>query len=189
MDASTHDREENEVVFTDEAGKIWFFYGDQYPEFKHPSTVFDIRLISPAEAKRMNKIDQLRPPGKSLGIVEPHADSYDQRGLVPGGKYLYLGTSVYRRDNLQLVSEASVGGHVNLQAFSSTGEHYALVTHTENDDRNGYDRRLRVYDTASGRLLFAAGCSDNLRLLAVSSNGQRVATVNVRSELEVWPLP
>jgi hypothetical protein len=132
--------------------------------------------------------------GTRVGEVEA---SRGPHGLVPGGKYLHIGTHIYTRDGLKPVSAANPAGHaIELMLFSREGERYALVT-SEYESRPsplglGFRchiaaQRLRVHDTRSGKTLFSVSPSATVRHLAFSPDGTHLATVNERQEVELWP--
>jgi WD40 repeat protein len=175
-------------LFTAEDGQVWFFDGDRHNGYKHPSTVFDIRLL-PRGAKLAENFDHDNAPGKSLGIIEPDSGDYDERGLVTGGKYLHFGTSIYRRKDLKPMSTVHHSGDMDHIVFSADGERYALVTSKYDEGAQKHRVRLRVHDTATGKMELAVTLQAKIRLLTFSKDGQRLATIDELQQLAVWPMP
>jgi WD40 repeat protein len=182
------DERGEKYLFTAEDGQVWFFYGDRHNGYKHRSTVFDIRLL-PRGAKLAEDFDRDNAPGKSLGVIEPESGDYDERGLVSGGKYLHFGTSIYRRKDLKPMSTVHHSGDMDHMVFSADGERYALVTSKYDEAAQKHRVRLRVHDTATGKMDLAVTLQARIRLLTFSKDGQRLATIDELQQLAVWPMP
>jgi WD40 repeat protein len=87
------------------------------------------------------------------------------------------------------MSEVNHSGDLDHIVFSPNGERYALVTSIYDRSVEKYRVRLRLHDTVSGKMLFARPLEDKIRLLAFSSDGERLATVDEGSQLSVWTVP
>jgi WD40 repeat protein len=136
---------------------------------------------------------------RELGVLEncglPDAPS----GLVPGGKYLHLGTHIYDRRSLRRVATRELPDKgVEKLVFSDDGSRYAAFIwkpRAEND-RDWYRRRdptteaqVRVQDAPSGRTLLAYAPPAGVWQFRFSADGQRLATAYDDGTIEVRALP
>src|SRR6185503_20430771 len=92
-------------------------------------TSFEIRVLEKGAQQKEDEFDSKLSPGeKILGEIEVRWGQRKPMGLVPGGKYLHLGTQVFARKDLKPVSAVNVQGEIEQMVFNQDGARYALLT-------------------------------------------------------------
>jgi WD40 repeat protein len=120
-------------------------------------------------------------------------------GLVPGGKFFHLGTHIFDRQTLKLVSARDFPrDELTRIAFSADGRRYAVVIGKADvpDRWPGVDAwstkhrfLVRVHETLTGKTLAAFSPSVPVWQMAFSGDGQRLATANDDGTIEVREIP
>jgi WD40 repeat protein len=179
-----------------EDGRYWQFVGQgggKYQRFES----FEVRVF-PQGVKPTDGVinDKPRQKGESRGVIEPQWGAYTWVGLVPGGEYLHVGTQIFSRRDLKPVSATNVSGELDQLIFSADGSRYALLTSERESRPTGLgpgivrreevSQRLRVHDTRTGQTRLSVDCPTHVRLIALSPDGSRLASVNEKQEAEVW---
>lgn len=135
-----------------------------------------------------------------LGTHPLKSPTGSRSGLVPGGRYFYIGHPgmfIYDRQSLELVAEKSFKGSTMLRTvFSPDGSRYAVLT----SGRSFFNRQfpdhdpekhgiIRLHDTLSGKLLWSALTpSRGMRDPVFSPDGKRLASVAEEGTIVVWDL-
>jgi hypothetical protein len=183
-----------------ENGTAWFFVENRRGFYRPPES-FEFRVATPPPSREMleDATFDARVAGRSLGKVEPRWGHHEPSGLVPGGRWLNIGTHIFSRTDLKLVSAVNVSGEVTQMRFNSDGARYAIVTSDTQRRASplGMDlwfneiisQRIRIHNTATGKTLFSVMTNTPVHLLALSADGRRVATLNEEQEFTVWRLP
>jgi len=185
-------------TFVAEDGKTWWFVGQGGGAYGWYES-FEIRVIEKGVNRPESQFDDTPRKGiTTLGVIDPKWRQYELLGLVPGGKYLHVGTQIFSRRDLKPVSAVNIAGHIDQIMFSGDGLRYALIA-SERESRPsalGYgvtvehevSQRLRIHDTRTGEMLFATPTANHVRLVAFSPDSKRLAAVNDRQGIEVWTL-
>lgn len=196
-------RRRHSEVFVSEDGRIWEIEGHGGGAYgRYTSFVISVRprgTVRPGGGDPFDDGPRDNRPIAELQTVGEIPTRWRQtgpNGLVPGGKYLHIGTQVFERGDLKPISAANVHGDIDQIQFTSDGRRYLLVT-TERQSRPaplglGHIReevaqRVRIHDTASGQTLVCIP-TRSVKLLAIAGDQSRIATVNDRQELQVWKL-
>jgi dipeptidyl aminopeptidase/acylaminoacyl peptidase len=168
-----------------------FFHEGSYLGKYSPPTKLTVSLLPAKEEPIELDEDDDKSAGSSaknrLGVVELRWGQQGPRGLVPDSLHFYIGTHVFRRDNLKLLSAVNVSGHIDRIAFAPDGSRYAIVT-SDREARPGplegvtvmetVSQRIRVHETATGRTLMAIETSGPVvQCVAISRDNQKVVFV------------
>ena len=124
---------------------------------------------------------------KRRDVDVPWTTGGSDDGLVPGGKYFYLGTQIYDLEKLEFVTGRRLPGcYVRTVKFSADGSRYLVVA-------SGLEREnvacLRVLETLSSKTLwYAETTSRYLDRLVFSPDGKKLAWFDGAS-IQIQQLP
>jgi WD40 repeat protein len=120
------------------------------------------------------------------------------RGLVPGGTFLHVGTQIYDRQTLRLISAKHLRGmEIESLTFSREGRCYVAVS----TDRQVADfvgpavstaplGWITMHETKTGRTLLALPVQDSpVQRVALAPDARRLAVVLADNSLQVWNVP
>ncbi|MBI5368575.1 MAG: WD40 repeat domain-containing protein [Planctomycetes bacterium] len=135
-----------------------------------------------------------------VGRAELPAFTGNSMGLIPGGKYCYIGDPgmyVFERSDLRAVSQNRFGGAELLSlAFTADGERYAAATGERkfiDNNLQPHDSKratvLRIIETRTGRLLTALRASSRWVKVYFTPDGRQLVVCNDDGTLERWDLP
>jgi WD40 repeat protein len=131
---------------------------------------------------------------KRLGKIDTKGNPDGPTGLVPGGKYFYIGTQIFDRKSLKRVAMTDSDGGLARISFNTDGSRYIAVIY-ERHDRSQWPYRstisektpqlVRVRETLSGRTLMAIPFPGLVECAQLSSDGRRVAIALSDGTIEV----
>ncbi|MCW0217938.1 MAG: WD40 repeat domain-containing protein [Prosthecobacter sp.] len=154
----------------------------------------------PWASKSMTLTQVNLPTGEvtELGKRELKRPTGGQSGLIPGGRYFYIGHPgmfIYNLQTLELVAEKTFKGSDLLHTiFSPDGSQYVVLTSGRlffNGQFPDHDAEkhgiIRLHDTLSGKLLWAALTpSRRMSDPFFSPDGQRLGSVADDGTILVW---
>jgi WD40 repeat protein len=214
-------RQDRPTSFRSEDGTVVYRFKDGNRGYKYrPPADYTIEVVSAEAFSESDEADDSVPeadialvtvdsPEKAVPQDKPGhrklgkpAVSWHQEfpiGLVPDGRHLFIGTHMFRRDDLSLVSSYNLGGQIRQIEFSADGRRYASV----NEDRemrrgiqvNVHHResvwqRVRVHDIKTGEPLLAVELLEpRVACVALSSDGRKLAVVGDDSSVQIWSVP
>lgn len=132
-----------------------------------------------------------------LGQINTVADQH-LCGLIPGGKYFYIGTTVYDRKKLRPAAIAGFPAGTGTIAFSPDGHRYAVSVPWNGNSQDWPSRfrfcsepkgLVRVQDTLTGRTLLAFPSPLYALHRRFSPDGKQLAIAQTDGSIEIWPIP
>ncbi len=136
---------------------------------------------------------------KRLGEIDTKGNPDGPAGLVPGGKYFYIGTQIFDRKSLKRVAMTDIAhGRLSRISFNVDGSRYVAVSHQphpwpEWPQRSTISEKtpglVRVQETLSGRTLMAIPFPDPVDFSRLSSDGRQLAIAQSDGTIHVWPVP
>ena len=202
-DRSLDDRQSEWFLTEDRSREFRFEEGTRLHKYSPPTT-FTISTAPPGNYLRSRNPggeygDATRAQNQPtiLGDVSLRWGQHFPRGLVPDGSHFFIGTHVFRRDNLALVSASHVSDDLRQIVFSADGSRYALVTVGHDrwgsgpqDDDDLERHRVRVHDAHSARTLLSIDFP-RLRIGCVGLNhtGTSLAIIGNDNSIQLWPVP
>ena len=153
------------------------------------------------EVRRRSKRGRVESTNRrrNLGTVKLRFGQYEPIGIVPGGEYFHIGTQIFRRDDLSVVTAPNVTGRIEKICFSSDGSRYVVATNEGNGQPTMFfgllgsrktTPRVRVHETRTGKTLLAVDISSiGTPCVAITRNGDFVALCDRNGDVQVWPVP
>jgi WD40 repeat protein len=136
---------------------------------------------------------------QKLGKVDTKGNPEGPAGLVPGGKYFYIGTQIFDRHSLKRVATKDFARRsVDRLSFNADGSRYVAAV---SQDRNRSERPYRfpvagkttelerVHDTLSGRTLLAIPFLKDVEFSRLSGDGRQLAIAQSDGTIQVWRVP
>jgi|GEM_PF-4739581 len=213
--ASDLRNDELELRHRSEDGSLVYLFKpvDRYSRYA-PPTAFTVEIRAPRNSDESDQNedesedepdDRHEPAAKDTpgvhrsGKIQLKWGQYKPIGLVPDKAHFFVGTHIFRRDDLELVSATNVCGDVEQINFSGSGERYVVVT-SERIERPGplagvtmmelVIDRVRVHHSQTGRTLFAVEIpSPGVTCVALNKTGSQLAVVTSENEIQLWNVP
>ena len=138
---------------------------------------------------RAGRINMKSLRGGEIGSIERPANG--PFGLVPGGKYFYLGSHIYDRRSLYLVAAKEFPqdyAGIESIAFSPDGNHYAASVSYRDEDEHSKSLVL-VHETLTLRTLLAFTAPAGVEQFRFSADGTKLAIAYDDGTLELWSIP
>jgi WD40 repeat protein len=134
-----------------------------------------------------------------LGQIDTKGNPEGPAGLVPGGKYFYIGTQIFDRKSLRRVAMRDIAPRrLTRISFNADGSRYVALVYRDRDSsewpyRPTTSERTRglvlVDETLSGRTLFAVPYLDSVEFSRLSLDGRQLAIAQSDGTIQVWPVP
>jgi hypothetical protein len=161
------------------------------------NTLYSLRFLPYRPILQVESYDLATGRVTNVGQVNFQRHLGGGEGLVPGGRYFYVGGSgfhLYDRRTLKPVYRKDMGLSRSDISFSADGSRYAATVEArlfakEDAEDDSPPRVLCVWETLTGRMLWAArGLQSWVCTLRMSPDGRRLAVIRGDGMIEVWNL-